>query len=270
LELLNILLFIFIYILLILTIIHRFEQILYLPGHVSCVWSLDISYDGAFCISGGQDRSLRIWERTEDMVFVEEEKERYLEAQVNKATERDIDDHIIDSTGVASSKNLESVKGGELLMEALDLVEAELDDIKECNIRIENGGSIRRQPNPMLLGLTPYKYMIRCLRQVKAPDLEHALLILPFHYVGRFISMLLELIQQGLELELCTRCAVFLLRCHQAQIISTSSLLQEMLALKQIIRESVGDYRDLLGTNIAGLKYINRLIQSKKRSFGDI
>lgn len=256
--------------LIILILIYRFEQILYLPGHSSCVWSLDISYDGAFCISGGQDRSLRIWERTEDMVFVEEEKERYLEAQVNKATEKDIDDHIITSTGVASSKNLESVKGGELLMEALDLVEAELEDIKECNLRIENGGNIRRQPNPMLLGLTPYKYMIRCLRMVKAPDLEHALLILPFHYVGRFISMLLELIQQGLELELCTRCAVFLLRCHQAQIISTASLLQEMLALKHIIRESVGDYRDLLGTNIAGLKYINRQIQSKKRTFDDI
>jgi hypothetical protein len=98
---------------------------------------------------------------------------------------------------------------------------------------------------------------------VKAPDLEHALLILPFHYVGRFISMLLELIQQGLELELCTRCAVFLLRCHQAQIISTASLLQEMLALKHIIRESVGDYRDLLGKY--GKNYLLSLQELKRK-----
>ena len=53
---------------------NRFEQILHLPGHVGPVWGLDVSYDSAFVVSVGSDRSLRVWRRTEDQVFVSEEK----------------------------------------------------------------------------------------------------------------------------------------------------------------------------------------------------
>ena len=54
----------------------RFEQILFFPGHNrgSSVWALDIAPDGSFFASAGQDRSIRVWNRTEDLVFIEEEK----------------------------------------------------------------------------------------------------------------------------------------------------------------------------------------------------
>lgn len=68
----------------------RFEQILNLPGHFSCVWSLDIPMDGSFCVSGSQDRSLRVWKRSEDLVFIEEEKERAFEAQADTTATRDL------------------------------------------------------------------------------------------------------------------------------------------------------------------------------------
>ena len=32
----------------------RFEQILQLPGHRSAIWGLDVSYDGSFCLTGGE------------------------------------------------------------------------------------------------------------------------------------------------------------------------------------------------------------------------
>lgn len=60
----------------------RFEQVLLLPGHRGSVWGLDISGDGSQLYSSGQDRSIRTWERGEDLVFVEEERERALEAKV--------------------------------------------------------------------------------------------------------------------------------------------------------------------------------------------
>lgn len=49
-----------------------------------------------------------------------------------------------------------------------------------------------RRPNIRLLGLNPYQYFIRVLKQIKAPDMEQALLVLPFHYVSRLISLLLK------------------------------------------------------------------------------
>ena len=50
----------------------------------------------------------------------------------------------------------------------------------------------KARPNPLLLGLDPLRYFLRCLRSVKAPDLEQALLVLPFHYVSRFVPVLLQ------------------------------------------------------------------------------
>jgi WD40 repeat protein len=52
----------------------RFEQVLLLPGHRAAIWGLDVAPDGSFCMTVGQDRSLRVWERTDDLVFVEEER----------------------------------------------------------------------------------------------------------------------------------------------------------------------------------------------------
>ena len=58
----------------------KFEALLELPGHSGAVWCLALSRRGDFVISGGQDRSLRRWERTQEPFFVEEERERRLES----------------------------------------------------------------------------------------------------------------------------------------------------------------------------------------------
>jgi U3 small nucleolar RNA-associated protein 12 len=91
-----------------------------------------------------------------------------------------------------------------MLMDALDLVEKELADIAERNLSFLNKNKGKKQgekqeekapsgpKNPIMLGLSPYKYLARCLRQVKAPDLEQALLVMPFHYVSRLVPILLQ------------------------------------------------------------------------------
>lgn len=161
-------------------------------------------------------------------------------------------------------KSIESVKGGEMLMQALDLVEAELpaymQQLQDAQGESHGRKSSKQQQyrNPLLLGLTPYLYMIRALRSVKAPDLEQALLVLPFYYVTRLISMLIQLIKCGLDIELCTKCAVHLLRCHQSQLLHTHSLLNEMLELKTLLSNSMNSYRTLVGTNMAGIKSMKR------------
>ena len=142
-------------------------------------------------------------------------RERALEAKVDKAAEAELDQDVSDGTVggvsgslvvgadgaaavVAAAKSIESVKGGEMLMVALDLVEAELPAF----LAMEAAGDGLSGPqhkagkqqyrNPLLLGLNPYMYMLRSLRAIKAPDLEQALLVLPFHYVARLISMLIK------------------------------------------------------------------------------
>ncbi len=46
----------------------KFEEILALPGHHAEVWALCVSADGETVVTGGNDRSIRTWQRTEEQV----------------------------------------------------------------------------------------------------------------------------------------------------------------------------------------------------------
>ena len=52
-----------------------FEEILTLRGHHGDVWGLAISHIGDYLVSVSGDRSLRVWQRTSEQVFLEEEKD---------------------------------------------------------------------------------------------------------------------------------------------------------------------------------------------------
>ena len=48
--------------------------------HFVQVWCLAVSSMGDFVVTSGADRALRVWQRTEEPFFVEEEKEKRLES----------------------------------------------------------------------------------------------------------------------------------------------------------------------------------------------
>ena len=52
----------------------RGEPVLLLAGHRGAVWGVALSHEGSLLASVGQDRSIRLWRRGDDLVFVEEEK----------------------------------------------------------------------------------------------------------------------------------------------------------------------------------------------------
>jgi U3 small nucleolar RNA-associated protein 12 len=250
----------------------RFEQILKLPGHTSGVWSLDVSPDASYVASVSQDRSLRLWERnTGDMVFVEEEKELAMEAMVTSSIEKqqkDADAQLVLSgeggtvaaadvdAGAVLATHIDVVKGGEKLMESIDLVEKELAEMREQTL-----GGAAYAVNPLMMGMAPFPYLVHILRTaIKSSELESALLILPFHYVVRFVPMLTEICRLQLDIELSTKCVVFLLRCHMPRIVSTQAIYTDMLALKAVLKSSICGYRDVVGTNIAALSFLTNKV----------
>ena len=244
-----------------------------MPGHKGSIWGLDISTDGFTVVSCGQDRSIRFWTKNDDLVFVEEEKDRALEAEVDKAAIRS-DEQDKSSEGNSSNmisevtpsiKSVESIRSGEILMESLDLVERELQILAEENGRYN--GPTQIYSNPLLLGLTPHQYLLRSLRMIKAADMEQTMLLLPFHYVSRLIKMLIELAEKGLDLELCSRCSIFLIRAHQSQILATHALLPEINRLKNVLIYAIGDLRTLVGANVAAFKYVSKLSSEKMYDF---
>ncbi|XP_045126628.1 WD repeat-containing protein 3-like isoform X2 [Portunus trituberculatus] len=70
----------------------NFQRIITLEGHTGIVRCLSVCPRGAWVLSGGQDRSLRLWERTQEPLVLEEEREEELkrkeEEEGTTATQR--------------------------------------------------------------------------------------------------------------------------------------------------------------------------------------
>ena len=216
----------------------RFEQILLLNGHCAEVNCLAVSRTGAFLLTGGMDRQVRVWERTRDMVFVEEERERELEQVFDKVRDddkgtasimrrreyADVDDDENREADMdqpqseaAAKRSVLSVNAGDRIMESLELADQELKDAAAFR-HSEGGTGKTRTPNPLLFGLEPAQYVLWVLRSVKNAELEQSLLVLPLSHMERLLYYLIVLLRSGKGIELCSRVAIFMIKTHQNQV----------------------------------------------------
>ena len=212
----------------------RFEQILLLSGHSAEVNCLAVSRTGAFVLSGGMDRQVRVWERTKDIVFLEEERERELEHMFDRIDGRDEggtamimrrqnEDGEEDEAGrddepqseAAVKRSVLSVSGGDRIMEALESADQELKDAARFR---RSNPSKERPPNPLLLGMEPSLYILWILKSIRHVELEQSLLVLPLGHVERLLYYLIQLLKSGRGVELCSRVSVFLVKTHQNQV----------------------------------------------------
>ncbi|KDO29053.1 hypothetical protein SPRG_06108 [Saprolegnia parasitica CBS 223.65] len=242
----------------------HFERILKLENnHFGEVWAIAVARDGSFVISASQDRSLVKYARSDDQVFIEEEKEKELEAMFeadlnpsnNSAPTLNGASTVVEAeSATATKKTIQTVKSGERLIEAIDLAEHEAKSATP-------GGNI------LLLGFSPLKYVLRSLREIRAQDLEEALLVLPFDYVQKLIKYLLQLIAAELEVELCCNSILFLVKVHHNQIVANASLLGELDTLWHSLRTNLVSAKNQIGFNLAGMKYIKRQVEANKTGY---
>mmetsp|Transcript_12183 Transcript_12183/g.20365 ORF Transcript_12183/g.20365 Transcript_12183/m.20365 type:complete len:82 (+) Transcript_12183:1-246(+) len=73
---------------------------------------------------------------------------------------------------------------------------------------------------------------------------------------------------RGLDVELCTKCTVHLLRCHQNQLLSSDHALSDILSMQKHMQSTLEDYRNLVGVNIAGLKAMKRQCEEDENDIG--
>ena len=213
----------------------RFEQILLLNGHFAEVNCLAISKSGAFVLSGGMDRQVRVWERTKDIVFLEEEREIELEKMFDKVNDRNegTTSRILDKKHVIEEDNQDtlnsepqsesavrrsvlSVAAGDRLMEGIERADLELKEIQA--FRNLYGAQKERPPNMMMLGMQPAPYVLWVLKTIKSVELEQCLVILSVKHVERLLYYIVLLLQSGQGVELCSRTAVFTVKAHQNQV----------------------------------------------------
>jgi len=254
-------------------------------SEISC---LAVGKSGAYVLSAGMDRQVRVWERTNDMVFLDEEKERemammfeevdnkdYLKGtaqimhchQVEDGKEEEGNDQ--PQSDVAVKKSVLSVSAGDRIMEAIERADQEIKDATSFKISQQGKGenAKKRTPNIMMLGMEPSDYILWVLRSVKISELEQSLLVLPLIHMERLIFYMISLLRKGKCVEICARASIFLVKTHQTQVIGNKSMATPLRELRRLLKSRLAESRDAIGYNLAAIRIISKITKDYKNRF---
>jgi len=122
-------------------------------------------------------------------------------------------------------------------------------------------------PHMMLQALGPSftaeRFVLESLRKISASELEAALLLLPFDYVLKLLSLLIYYLDRYQSAELCLKCAIFLIKIHHGVLTSSHQYLSIIEQLRTRCMDTVEKLRNTTGFNLAGLKLIRRQIEEQ-------
>lgn len=253
----------------------NFQKIVTLEGHQAEIWALAISPDGRHMATASHDRSLRLWHKTDEPLVLEEERENEREAEFEAGTS--LEEAVIpreggkDEVGLAAKKTTETVKIAERLLEAIDVYREQRANLQEYEAvrKVRTAEPVPPPPAPHPLMTVyqtscPDRYMLETLRRIRYSELEETLLVLPFGYVVDLLKVLAELLSRNWEVELCCRCLFFLLRVHSGQIGATAALVPVVDRLRLCTLAHLGQARDEVGFNLAGLNFLQREIDARE------
>ncbi|KAI9021171.1 WD40-repeat-containing domain protein [Hyaloraphidium curvatum] len=248
------------------------EMVQQIPAHRSEAWCLAVAPHGRFVATGSHDRSVRVLERTDVQLFLEEEREREMEeaeeAELAKEPRNEgaIGSGVPDELGNlperedgpdrAGRKTAEALKAGEEIMEALDVWE----DDKGKEEEARRTGGVRSR-NPYIAEsrdpeMEAEKYVLGVVEGIRSAELEDALLVLPFARVTMLLAVLCVWVERGWNVPLTSRILLILLRTHHNQLVATRLLRPTLGKIQRWMRQNLEKQKSMLGFNLAALKFI--------------
>ncbi|PNY26581.1 U3 small nucleolar RNA-associated protein 12 [Tolypocladium capitatum] len=250
----------------------KFEQIQRLDGHHGEVWSIAISRNSNFLVSAGHDKSIRVWDETDEQIFLEEEREREIEelyeSTLTTSLEKDLDAE--DENGevaAASKQTTETLMAGERIQEALEMGMADLNLMKEYEeAKLSDPKATPPHRNPVFLALgniTAEEHVMSVLQRIKASALHDALLVLPFASVPILFTFLNIFALRSMNMSLTCRILFFMIKTHHKQIVASRTMKAMMDGIRTNLRVALKRQKDEMGVNIAALKVVGMEIRDK-------
>ncbi|KAK2466136.1 hypothetical protein APHAL10511_001778 [Amanita phalloides] len=262
----------------------KFENIQKFDGHHGEVWALTLSHFGKFVVTGSHDKSIRVWEKLDEPLFLEEERERELEALYESGIADSLnrnDAPIGSGAGEGltpgsiaaqaeatpvSKQTTETLMAGEKIIEALDLAERErkiFADYEEAMNKLDKNDAMRLQApprNPVLAAydLEPEAYVLKVVEKVPSTALHDALLVLPFQKVIQLMGYLDIWSQREWNMILVSRIIFFLIRTHHHQIVANQIMRTSLIPLRRHLRDALQRQKQVMSYNLAALQYLRR------------
>ncbi|KAL7627426.1 beta transducin [Parahypoxylon ruwenzoriense] len=251
----------------------KFEQIQRLDGHHGEIWALAISQSSEppFIVSASHDKSIRVWEETDEQIFLEEEREKEIEelyeSTLTHSLEQDEDEDENGEIGAATKQTSETLNHGERIAEALELGMADLHVIREWEeAKASNLNIAPPQRNPMFMahgGISAEEYVMKVLQRPAASALNDALLVLPFASVPILFTFLNLFAVRSMNIPLTCRILFFMLKTHHRQIVGSRTMRAMLDGIRANLRKALKRQKDEMGYNIAALKIAGLQIREK-------
>ncbi|PWN33520.1 WD40 repeat-like protein [Meira miltonrushii] len=270
----------------------KFQCVQTMSGHHGDVTGLAVGSKGTVIVSAGLDRSIRVWEKTEEPLFLEEERERELEEMYEGGgqKERDDDDRqygslaegnenqgqpngeVNEVEGVTRSTK-ETMLAGERLLEAIELATADLEGLAEYERQKKTTGLSLAPParNPIINhafgpgeDVDVHAYVLKVVSKILPAQLDDALLVLPFDGVMRLMIHLNYWASKEWNMTLVARILFFLLRNYHGQIVSNRIMRTTLQSLRRHLRASLQRQKMTIGYNLAGLQFVKSKLIEKR------
>ena len=214
-----------------------FQLITTIRAHHSEIWCLAVSKSGDMLVSGSHDRSARLWLRNEEHIYLEEERRKELDVLLDGApAPGELAVGTENQSEAVTKPTKAALDAADKLMEALDL----------CEQQPQRPTIIQAA---MLLNLTPNLYFRRVLRDIRASELDSALVQLPLDYVLSLLARIDKCMSEGaaLDVELLTRTAAYLMRLHHSRLATSAQAMPFLRSLRAVSKRSLQQRCDCVG-----------------------
>jgi U3 small nucleolar RNA-associated protein 12 len=248
----------------------KFEQVQRLDGHHDEIWALAVSRGGNFLVSASHDKSIRVWDQTDDQIFLEEEKDKELEelyestltASLEQVEDKD------EEVGAPGKQTVETLIAGEKIAEALEIGMADLELIQEWEAARSMQPSIAPPPrNPLFMalgGISAEVHVLNVLQKIQAAALQDALLVLPFTMVPSLFTFINFFLARSINVPLAFRILSFMLKIHHRQIVASKTMRPMLDGIRVNLRQSLKRQKNEIGFNLAALRVIGARVKDRE------
>ena len=258
----------------------KFQQIQKFEGHHGEVWAMAVSRLGDFFVTASHDKSIRVWSRTGEPLFLEEEREReteelYESTLVTSLETDNNDDAMTGAEVVAASKQtIATLTAGERIAEALDIGLADVEAVRAWTTQKASNPKIAplaRNPVFVALGnISAERYVLDVLAKIPAAQLYDALLVLSFSTLPAMFTFIAIWVSKGWNTPLVCRVLFFMLKTHHKQIVASKDLKTVLEGLRKDLHRTLKRQKDMMGFNLAALNFIgDKVKESSIRTLED-
>lgn len=244
----------------------NFEKVATVVKHIGEALTLAVSPNGELVVSSGTDRVLRLCEKTEEVIVLQDAQETEREEQENRqlATSEETSIATVPNLKLASKKTIGSEKGAESILEALDICK----EWEAAEKAAKAGDGERPDKHPLMLVYNvdnSNDLLLAVFKNIRASDLEESLLLMPFTAVCDIIPRIYHLAETRRDqTEMVCKVVLFLFRIHQKPITNNGVMYGDIRKMIEKLRTVLVEYRDTVGRNMYAMQMIRRQIEANE------